>query len=308
VAMRYLPMMTFACLMVTSHLAFADCEDFGRHSPPVNPVLSPQVEDLPFASFKWGTDAKRDQFQQWWRTNIVANSANGTPLVVDWPKAGITRGLATPVPVGRSHCVEDLLPLEAQLVPTLDPDAPITYSSNRHHSAAVYVANAQAKAPNAAGSRVQTTYQDRQGKDHEILVSVFTGGSKEAAGRPNAISVAVQKNPELTVGISDLVESVNADQLGSIQRSFQAQGFNVDVTTLSEFAGSDAVKQLFWSGSTAPPVGKVLFLSKGTKAVFEYPISTRATVTERGAMLIILDPDKRPVAADKINLIVPQGQ
>jgi hypothetical protein len=301
--------MIFLAVALSSHLALADCDDqFGRHPPPVDPVWAPPVDDLPFGHFEWGTDASRDRSRLWWLLNVIRNGTDGPPLVVDWQKGGITFPLGAPLSRGQPHCRSELLSLGSQLIPTLDQNAPIIYSTNnRRQNAAVYAANTQTQnSPGAAATRVELTYRDVKGDDHPALVYVYSSEGPVRAGDPRTISVAVEKNPELTVGISELVEAVNADQLSSIRRSFQAQGFSVEVATLTEFAGADAVKQIFWSGSNAAPNGRVLFLSKGNKATFDYRIENRSGVKERSAAIFIFDPSKRPIAADKINLLVPQ--
>jgi hypothetical protein len=309
-------------MALSSKMALAqavDCDtEFGRHPPPIDPVWSPPVNDLPFGYFHWGTDASIDQYRHWWLLNVIRNGASGPPLVVDWQKGGITMPLGAELPRGQPHCRSEMLALGSELIPTLDQNAPIIYSRiNRRQNAAVYAANTQTQnSPGQAATRVEFTYQDVKGDDHHAHVFVSTGEREEPprqVGVPDPLAgrmmfIYVEKNPELTVGISDLAEAVNADQLSIIRRSFQAQGFTVEVSTLTEFAGADAVKQIFWSGNSAAPNGKVLFLSKGNKAFFLYPNAYQQGVKERSATVFIFDPAKRAIAADTINLLVPQEQ
>jgi hypothetical protein len=214
-------------------------------------LWAPPVEDPPFASFEWGTDARRDASRRWWGLNVIKNGASGPRLVVDWKKGGIFLPLGIPLDQGKPHCRSDLLGVE--LPPILDQDAPIIYSSNRRQNAAVYVANSQAqnapgaiREPPSAATRIETTYRDQGGRDRDVHVFIDSesfGNSPEA----RTISVSVQKNPELTVGISELADLVDADQMGAIQRTFRGQGFTVELATLAEFAGQDALKELFWA-------------------------------------------------------------
>jgi hypothetical protein len=309
--MKARPLLVLLVLSVSSLTARADCDvNFGNHQPPADPLWAPPVEDPPFASFEWGTDARRDASRRWWGLNVIKNGANGPRLVVDWKKGGIFLPLGTPLDQGKPHCRSDLLGVE--LPPILDQDAPIIYSSNRRQNAAVYVANSQAqnapgaiREPPSAATRIETTYRDQGGRDRDVHVFIDSesfGNSPEA----RTISVSVQKNPELTVGISELADLVDADQMGAIQRTFRGQGFTVELATLAEFAGQDALKDLFWAEGSEAPKGKVLFLSGGEKGGFSYRPSGRSSVKETKATLFIFDSRKRAIAADRITLIVPQ--
>jgi hypothetical protein len=283
--------------------------NFGNHPPPADPLWAAPVEDLPFGTFESGTDARQDAFRRWWGLNVIKNGPTGPRLVVDWKKGGITLPLLTPLDRGQPHCRSDMLGIGP--TPLLDQDAPIVYSSNRRQNVAVYVATGHAQNGPAAtqeapssGTRIETTYVDLAGRQREVHVFI---DSEARATSPDTrtISVLLQKTPELTVGISDLADLIDTDQLSRIQRTVQGQGFVVQLATLAEFAGPDAVKQLFWSEGSEAPKGRVLFLSGGDKGAFSYIPSGR-NVRERDATLFIFDASKRPISADRITLIVPQ--
>jgi hypothetical protein len=71
-------------------------EDFGKHPPPPRPIISPQVEDLPFGKFKWGTEAYLDPSGYWWVGDGIWNAHDAPPLAVSWNKGDIHRALNFP--------------------------------------------------------------------------------------------------------------------------------------------------------------------------------------------------------------------
>jgi hypothetical protein len=126
-------------------------------------------------------------------------------------------------------------------------------------------------------------------------------------GSPGKFSLFLEKNEsDLIVGISGLADALNADQLVTIQRAVEQQGFSVEQATLNKFVGPKAVKELFWSADAAAPEGDLLFFGHGTKGTFPYEASAATTAQKRRAMVIILDAERRPIAADGITLAVPQ--
>jgi hypothetical protein len=303
-------------LVVAAHVAHAaECDDrFGKHPLPPAPLWAPLVDDLPYGRFEWGTDASTDPYDRWWRLNVVRNG-DAAPLVINWDKGGIFFGSPNPLPVGQRHCQWAMLSFGQQLTPVLDRDAPILYSSNRRQDAAVYVENIQAgTAPGqgpsdrpqknvSAVTSVGTVYRDERGVDRSVSVTVDSEGN---SGKFSMVVETSQK--ELIIGISDIVDTLGSEQLGAVRRDIQRQGATLELSTLANFVGSESVKQLFWSSEKLAPSGQVMFLSGGYPKVqlfFDTPADVGSQ--KRPAMLIILDPAKRAISADRITLIVPKA-
>ena len=222
-------------LVAAAHVAdAAECDDnFGKHPIPPAPVWAPLVDDLPYGRFEWATDASIDRYNQWWRLNVIKNG-DAEPLVINWDKGGIFFGSPNPLPVGKRHCRWAMLSLGQQLIPVLDPDAPIFYSSYHRQDAAVYVESIPAgTAPSqdtsdrpqksaSAVTRVETVYRDEKGDERPVLVNVISDGS------PGQFSVIVEKTQsEVNIGISDLADILNSEQLGALRSNVQKQGYTL---------------------------------------------------------------------------------
>jgi hypothetical protein len=303
-------------LLCASQSAKASCDSsFGKHLTPPAPVLAPLIDDLPFARFEWGTDASMDTYEHWWGLNVIKNDTSGLPLVVNWDKAGIFIPLPTPLQKGEVHCRNVILGVGQKEMPVLDRNAPIVYSGNRHQDAAVYVDNARSppfpngsraepspeKRSESAAATIETSYQDDDRGLRHVRVEV------SSTGLLGKFEIFLYKNPEdLIVGISNLTDALDTSQLETIRRVTKEQGFSVEQSTLSEFGGDEIVKQLFWSTEAAIPRGDVLFFVHGSKGVFTYTASALTRAQRRQAIIVILDQNRRPIAADRIALVVPE--
>ena len=283
----------------------------GKHQSPPAPIWAPPIDDMPFARFEWGTDARMDNNELWWSLNVIKNDPQSVPLAVNWDKGGIFISLLTPLPKGEPHCNNMFLEQGRNNIPVLDPDAPIVYSSNRRHDAAVYIGSEPHQAsstapderPKFATTSISTSFQDNRLGLRHVTIEVSSNGP--SSDDPKRYELFLYKPNDLIVGISEFPNALDTDQLDTLRRAMKGQGFSVEQASLVKFSGAEQVKQLFWSTEASIPPGELLFVSNGSKGIFTYHAPPTARPVRRQAMLIILDENRQPIAADKIAVITP---
>jgi hypothetical protein len=232
-------MRTLCCLIVlglsvgAGQTQACDLSKFGQHAPPPTPIHAPPVDDQ-YGHFEWGTDAFRDQYQNWWGWNFVQNDTKGQPLTLDWKKGGILNPVARPLPSGEVSCRTHLLADDPKQMPILDKDAPILYSvNNQHQDAAVYVTPSAAATPGspvkAATSEdiFETAYKDDKETVQRVLVNVRTYGD------PGKYAFSFLKQPEdIIIGISKIADTLSQDYFVSFARDFEKQGITLNAQHL----------------------------------------------------------------------------
>jgi hypothetical protein len=184
-------------------------------------------------------------------------------------------------------------------VPVLDQDAPILYGlNNQNQNAAVYTAPAQ---QTTAETHFRSAYLDESNHTRPIALDISSDGSTES------FNIYIYKNsPELLIGVSNIVDSLNADQLSAIVAAGKKQGIAVERMKLDEFAGPEAARQLFFGGDPTA-TGEFLFFQGGEKGTFPYPTASAVSPRRQAAVAVILDRARRAIAAEQISIVLPQS-
>jgi hypothetical protein len=111
--------------------------------------------------------------------------------------------------------------------------------------------------------------------------------------------------PNLTIGIAKLDEFIGRDNFALALEQFKEQGYFVRVKPAYEVMGSDVAKELLSEGEEKSALLMLGGQKGGTVAV---PLSSHAKLVRQPSILVILDGDGHPIAADGIRLyqLIPQ--
>jgi hypothetical protein len=319
----------FAILVAgNSSAAFAECSlaEFGHHPQPPSPIR-PHPVDNPYAQFSYGSDVwtnpETGGYEAW---NFLKNENTQRSLAADWPRAGIHYNIGSTLLPGQLACNYNSL-AEPSDNPDfnkyIDKNAPITYSSNNQKQEAwVYAEPAndsKDSGPSSGGaktgpasseevkktegwlnhifSRFLTTV-DLKGTRYDVDISIDSAYSQER------LKIEVKTSPpNLTIGIAKLDEFLGGDNFKLAFEQFKEQGYFVEAKPAYEVMGLDTAKELLSEGQREGDVKSTLLMLGGQKGgTVAVPLPPHAKLVRQPSIVVILDGDGHPIAADGIRL------
>ena len=304
--------------------AFAECSltEFGHHTQPPS-TLRPTPVDNTYAQFSYGSDVwtnpQTGNYEAW---NFIKNDDKKKSLAVDWPKADIHYNIGSTLLPNQLACNYNSLAEPSDnpgdFKKYVDKDAPITYSSNNQvQKAWVYAepTNDDNSGSKSGGDKSSTppssgavrkadgwlrhiffrfvTAVDLKGTRYDVDVSI------DSAYNQDKLQIQVQTIPSnFTIGIAKLSEFLGADNFKLAQGQFEKQGYSVNTKPAYEAMGYDAAAALL-----KKEVKSEVLLLEGQKAgTATVPLTPNAKLTRQPSIMVILDTDGHPIAADGIRL------
>ena len=202
----------------------------------------------------------------------------------------------------------------------IDKNAPITYSSsNQEQKAWVYAEPAnegKESGPSSGGGKTSEPGSPEAGKKTEgwlkhifsrFVTTVDIKGTRydvdvsiDSAYSQEKLQIDVKTNPQnLTIGIAKLYEFLGGANFNLAREQFKEQGYFVQVKPAYEAMGYDAATELLSEGGVKSTILLLGGQKGGTAAV---PIPPRAKLMRQPSIMVILDGDGHPIAADGIRL------
>jgi hypothetical protein len=274
--------------------------------------------DNTYAHFSYGSDflTDGDYYYAW---NFIKNNDN-QELAVNWEKAGI-RQISSPIAPGRLTC--QMNPIgdrsdSSNFGLYIDRNAPISYSSaNQEQQAWVFAAPLPAPPTSSGGpspptpggqtpsllpsslkkmfSRFTTSYVDLKGGTRDVDVTI------ESALSSDGLHIGIVTNPDLTIGIANLLELLGPDGFKVAFEGFEKQGFDVHADTLVKYAGSEAAKRLLGNDERTANDTFLLLQGKNEGAVV-IPLAAGMQLERKTSTMVLLDQDHHFAVADPISL------
>ena len=328
------PSALFFAILVTgsSSAAFAECSlaEFGHHPRPPSPIR-PHPVDNTYAQFSYGSDVwtnpQTGGYEAW---NFIKNEDTQKTLAVDWPEAGLHYNIGSALLSGQLACnynsIADPSDNPGDFTKYIDKNAPITYSSNNQEQKAwVYAELAiesKDSGPSSAGEKRSPPAGSEEGKKIEgwlkhifsrFVTTVELKGTRydvdisiNSAYSQEKLQIDVKTSPpNLTIGIAKLDEFLGNDNFKLALAQFKEQGYSAQVKPAYEAMGYDFAKEVF----SERAVKSTLLLLGGQKgATATVPLPSSAKLMRQPSIMVILDGDGHPIAADGIRLyqITPQ--
>ncbi|WP_154661088.1 hypothetical protein [Microvirga lotononidis] len=150
-------------------------------------------------------------------------------------------------------------------------------------------------------SILQTSYRDANDEKQHIRVLFSSDRTSDR------FEITIQKEPEnLVVGVSDFLKALNKDQAAQIESSFKEQGIQLTQGSLGTFAGPEAREAMFLTADDPLLSNGLLFIGTGPKLVVSYSAPPSVNAQRRQALLIVFDADHRPIAAKRMDILIPE--
>jgi hypothetical protein len=277
---------------------------FDQTPPPA--MLSPKAN---VQSFDWGSDVDTIQGNRGWLFwHYIRNRAGNKPLWVTWNAAGLGTSGAMALPGGGTVCKQSQVFFQLNQPPDtkimVDNDAPILYGARgEQQDASIYrpVPPIVAQEPTGGPfhiwsflTHLVSVYEDHAGVKSRIDVTVSS--SHTDAGYVLRVAAAPEN---LVIGISQLSDLLNSDQLANIVQAFRKQGSTVEPGSLPPTIAAALFRP------SVPKGQHYLFVSRTKEAVGTYAAARSQTTSLNPALLVVLDNDRRPILAAGIALVVP---
>lgn len=158
-----------------------------------------------------------------------------------------------------------------------------------------------ARRDNPTISLLQTSYRDANNEKQHIRVLFSSDRTSDR------FQIVLQKQPEsLIVGVSDFLKALDKDQAAQVQSSIKEQGITVTQGSLGTFSGPEARESLYLSADDPLLSNGLLFFGAGPKLIVSYSAPPSTISQRRQALLIIFDIDRRPIAAKRMDILVPE--
>jgi hypothetical protein len=322
------PSALFLAVLVAGNIsdAFAECSltEFGHHPQPPSPIR-PHPVDNTYAQFSYGSDVwtnpQTGGYEAW---NFIKNEDTQKSLAVDWPKAGIHYNIGSTLLPNQLACNYNSMAEPSDnpdFAEYIDKNAPITYSSNNEEQKAwVYALptnESKDSGPSPGGvkdsgpansdaskkaqgwlkhtfSRFVTAVDLKEGARQDIDIRIASAYDQEK------LQIDVETYPpNLTIGIAKLSEFLGQDNFKLAWEQFKSQGYSVQVEPAYQAIGYDAAKKLLGEEQVKSTLMLLTGQKGGTAAV---PISPGTKLVRQPSIMIILDSDGHPIAADGIRL------
>jgi hypothetical protein len=319
------PALFFAILVAgNSSATFAECSlaEFGRHPQPPSPIR-PHPVDNTYAQFSYGSDVwtnpQTGGYEAW---NFIKNEDTKKSLSIDWPKAELHYNIGNTLLPNQIACNYNSIAGPSDkpdFDKYIDKDAPIKYSSNNQEQKAwVYAEPTNEKkdsGPNSGGDKTGPASSEEGGKTEGWLKHVFSRfvttvdlkGTRYDADISIYSAYSQEKlkidiktiPPNLTIGIAKLDEFLGGEGFKLALEQFKEQGYFVGVKPAYEAIGYDTAKELL---SEAEVKSAFLLLGGQKGGTATVPLPPHAKLMRQPSIMVILDGDGHPIAADGIRL------
>jgi hypothetical protein len=216
-------------IILLSKTAIAcDLTNYDRSAPP---AIRSEV-DNGSVHFEWATDVDNVSGRNWiWH---YIRNMHDRGLAYRWPKADLRRAVGSGLAAGKIDCQRYFVARST----VADDDAPITYgTSSEIQRASVFIGDAKsASVEPAAGTVVETSYENGLGSIEDVRVGIFTQVGSSTTDR---LTLQIEKPNDIAVAISVAPKFFNLEQYNSLRAQLERQSMRLGLDQMRKLTGID---------------------------------------------------------------------